>query len=184
MRSWTICWGPPRPERHSRWRLPSTLVFLAVGLGCTTHLTPKPFELEDAWPRIATAGDVAVRAGAAPSGRHVLKVSGSSFTVDYAEFTASLVARTRQALNEQGAELSEAAQRSIEVEVVYVSILPGAGRFHCVIDFTLRTGDGYVRGLQARANSWRTDNACNAALSESALVALRDGHVASYLARP
>jgi hypothetical protein len=117
MRSWPICSGPPRPERHSRSLLRSVLVLMAAALGCTTHLTPKGFELEDSWPRVATAGEVAVRAGAAPPGRHVLKVAGSGYTVDYAEFTASVVDRMRETFTEQGVERLLAGATSYQVGI-------------------------------------------------------------------
>jgi len=55
--------------------------------------------------------------------------------------------------------------------------------WHCVIDFTMRAGNGYVRGHQARDMSGLSSKrACNAALSEAAAASLRDPRVQEYLA--
>ena len=150
----------------------------------TLDHTPKDFELEAAWPAVDVQGGVSVQSGTAEAGKFTIDLAGANMTVDRQEYTDALVARVVAVLAQQGATLEGDVQKSLELLVVYVNILPGAGRFHCVIDFTVRAGDGYVRGHQARANSMSIDRACNAALSEAALACLSDPQLQEYLASP
>ena len=158
---------------------------LLAALGCATiDHTPKDFELDRAWPPIHVQGDVSIRPGRAEAGRFEIDLAGASMTIDRQEYTDSLAERIEAALQQQGATIERSASKSLELVVVYVNILPGAGRFHCVVDFTVRAGDGYVRGHQARANSMSLEKACNAALSEAAFACLGDSHLREYLASP
>ena len=102
-------------------------------------------------------------------------------TVDLQEYSGALAHRVREALSSQGAALAPEAPTVVAVEVVYVNILPQM-RNHCVVDFTVRAGNGYVRGHQARDKSGNPKKACDAALSRAALELLADEQLQSYLA--
>lgn len=163
----------------SRW--PVLLVFPLVLSACTIHHRPKDFELDEPWPALAVSGPVDVRAGDALPGMRSIALAGQTFTLDLSEYTDALVERVAEALAAQGTPPRDGAGKSVELEVVYANILPGAGPSHCVVDFTLRTANGYVRGLQARAVSYDPQKACNAALSKAALACLRDDGLQAYL---
>jgi hypothetical protein len=154
------------------------LTFMALwyGLGCSTTLdhTPSAFDLEDPPPRFASAGPVSIQSAIARPQRFEIVLPVQSMTVSMQEYTDALVERIIRLLEDQGAAVVADSEPSAEVEVVYVNILPGAGSFQCVVDFTVRTGDGYVRGHQARHQSWSAEKACNAALSRAAYVFLSD----------
>ena len=156
------------------------VLFFSSGCGTMVH-TPKDFGLDEPWPTVKSVGPVEVRAGNAAAGRFEIKLPGRSMTVDLQEYTEALVHRVRAALTEQGIAVEAGAPTAVEIEVVYANILPQM-RFHCVVDFTVRAGDGYVRGHQARAKSGSPQKACNAALSEAALEVLADQLLQRYLA--
>ena len=89
--------------------------------------------------------------------------------------------RVRAALEKQGVAVESGAPTAVEIEVVYANILPQM-RYHCVVDFTVRAGNGYVRGHQARDKSGNPKKACNAALSRAAFELLADELLQRYLA--
>jgi hypothetical protein len=164
----------------------ASLAVLAASVGCALTLDHKPeeFDLEESWPRVTASGPIAVRAGPAPAGRRSVELPALVFKLDLQDYTRSLVQRVEEALASQSVAIQSGAQRWIELEVVYANILHDGDRFHCVIDFTVRTGNGYVFGHQVRErNSW-VDRACNAALSRAAYVSLNDWSVRTYLAAP
>jgi hypothetical protein len=111
----------------------------------------------------------------------MIDLPGRKMTVDLQEHTEALVERVRAALADQGVTVAPEAPITMELEVVYVNILPQM-RFHCLVDFTVRAGNGYVRGHQARDKSGNAEKACNAALSRAAFELLADEQVQRYLA--
>jgi len=159
------------------------LLALALIVGCATiHHTPSDFELEGDRPVVNASGSVSVEAADLPSQKFSIDLPGQTLTVDLREHTDAIVDRVRAALLAQGVRLEPQASKSLEIEAVYTNILPGAGRFHCVVDFTVRAGNGYVRGHQARDESYDARKACNAALSRAAFECLSDREIRDYLA--
>ncbi len=164
----------------------ASLAVLAASVGCASTLDHKPeeFDLEESWPRVTASAPIAVRAGPAPAGWRSVRLPALVFRLDLQDYTRSLVRRVEEALASQNVAIQSGAQSWMELEVVYATILRGENKFHCVIDFTVRTGNGYVFGHQARERSWRADKACDAALSRAAYAALNDSSVLTYLAVP
>jgi hypothetical protein len=166
--------------------LPTVLVLFfnaGCGLGTIVH-TPKDYKLDEPWPTVKTSGPVAVRSGNAAAGRFAIDLPMRSMTVDLREYTEALVHRVRAALVKQGVAVEPGAPTAIEIEVVYVNILEQM-RYHCVVDFTVRAANGYVRGHQARDESGTNPpKACNAALSRAAFELLNDEVLQRYLAGP
>ena len=169
-------------------RLRAILASLAIAVAsvcCVLSVEHQPgeFDLEETWPRIAASEPIAVRAGPAPAGWRSVEFPAQVFKLDLQDYTRSLVRRVEEALASQNVTLQSRARRWMEFEVVYASILRSEGGFHCVIDFTVRTGNGYVFGHQAREGSPVIDKACDAALSRAAYVSLSDSNVRTYLSR-
>ena len=165
----------------------SGLGWALVTLGCayTVEHVPRPYELGDPWPRVAASAPVQMRVGASPSGWQAIDLPAQVFRLDLREYNQSLVGQIEAVLADQDVKLDPQAERWLEIDVVHASILRGGeNRFHCVIDFTVRTGDGYVFGHQTRGRSLFPERACNAALSMSAYVTLTDPRVRSHLEQP
>jgi hypothetical protein len=157
---------------------------LSASLGCafTFEHRPEEFDLDEPWPRLTAGEPIAVRAGPAPAGWRSIELPALVFKLDLQVYTHSLVRRVEQALVSQNVATRSDSQRWMELDVVYATILRGGGDgYDCVVDFTVRTGDGYVFGHQARERSVFIEKACNAALSRAAYVALNDPNVRAYL---
>jgi len=161
--------------------LPLVLVLL-FSAGCVTIAhTPKDYGLDEAWPTGKTSGAADVRSGNAAAGRFTIDLPGQAMTLDLQEYTEAIVNRVRAALAAQGVAVEPDAPTAVEIEVVYANILPTM-QYHCVVDFTVRAGNGYVRGHQARDTSGNPQKACNAALSRAAFELLADDQLQLYLA--
>jgi hypothetical protein len=159
------------------------LVAAAALSGCVTP-SPEDPAREENWPKVASTVPIAVLAGPAAAGPRSIAVSIVDLQIDLADFTHSLNERIEEALTTQGVTIQPEAQRWVELEVVYANLLRDSPDLFCVIDFTVRTRDGYVFGHQARERGWSVERACDAALSRAALVTLRDSNVRRYLEGP
>jgi len=153
----------------------------ALGGCLTTHLEPKELSLDEPPPAVGASGSVSVVAGPAAPGLFTIELAGQKVTLDRVELTEALVERVEALLRDQGASIAQDGTKTLELEVVYTNILPG-GRNHCVVDVTVRTGNGYARGHQARETSADPTKACRAALSRAAYEILLDREVRDYLA--
>jgi len=133
-------------------------------------------------PLIACAARVdSVRAGKVDSPGRSIHISPFDFTVSYQDFTDEGVRQLQQELARQGIVVLPVAARRIELTVMYVDSIRSAGSFGCVIDYRVQTGDGALRGLQAREWSWSLATACNAATAMLTAETLRDPWVRNYL---
>ena len=158
-------------------------VSMLVACAAPSAHVPSDFGLEGGWPAASSPTPVQVRAADVWARELETALAGTSFVIDLRVYTRALADRVGEALASQRIALDPGAPKSLELEVVYARILPGAGNTHCLIDYTVRAGDGYVHGHQARAFSTDTAKACNAALSEAAATC-RDPKVLAYLAAP
>jgi hypothetical protein len=164
---------------RTAWTLAFLPALILVG-GCSTTYQPKDFDLDEPWPPLTSTGPVAVRVVEAPLQEQSLALPGETLKFELRDYTRALADRIEEALETQGIAVEPGAGKVIEVEVVYADILTH-GRSHCIVDVTLRTADGYVRGHQARAKSGFVKKACNAALSKAALACLSDPQLRAYL---
>jgi hypothetical protein len=131
---------------------------------------------------VAVVGAVDVRAGEAQGKGRVTSVTPFDVELDYVEFTGAAVNQLRAELARQGVATADGAPKSLEIVVMYVDVLRTVGSFSCLVDYRVTTGDGTVRGLQARRASWNYKQACREAIGEVAAETLGDPVVARYLA--
>jgi hypothetical protein len=158
--------------------LMATALFTAA---CAAPLKPKEIEPQQASiQQVRTQHPIAVRARLTGDAKRKLSMAGPDVVVSEDEFTSALVNGLIQTLRQHSVRVDPGAERSIEVQVVRVSLQPTM-TFDCVIDFNRWLGQGPVRGLQSRANSWNFQNACNAALSQAAADTLNDPGTRAYL---
>lgn len=162
-------------------RTKTAAVFGLLALACATHLRPGESEISaGAIPRIDATGSVAVRAAHAGAGERALPGPGVDVVVDDAEFAAELASRLSKQLQQNGVRIEADAERTIEIQVVRVSLHPEP-TFTCVIDFNRRLGDAAVRGFQSRATNWNFERSCAAAVSQAVVDLLNDPSTLAYL---
>jgi hypothetical protein len=171
-------------HRHFRF-IGAALVAGVTLAGCTVRLSPKEYALPaGSMPAVTGTEAVSVRAGQVDTQGRAMHVPPFDVAVNYQEFTDEAVRELKQELTKQGVRVAADAPRSIELTVMYVDTIRSAGSFACVIDYRVTTGDGAVRGLQAREWSWDFQTACNAAVALVSVETLRDASVRSYLMGP
>lgn len=73
------------------------------------------------------------------------------------------------------------ASREIGLDFTDIRIIPGAGRLRAVINFTVTTGDGYVRGLEAYEVNWDYQRAIDGAIVNVVKAILTNDKVRQYL---
>jgi hypothetical protein len=55
------------------------------------------------------------------------------------------------------------------------------GSFRCIVNTTIETGDGYVRGIEVVGASWNYQVAIDTAVSNVAVGVLNDEKILNYL---
>ncbi len=88
---------------------------------------------------------------------------------------AALEERIREA---GGAIVSEGADKTITLAVTDLSMI---AIFETFINFTLETGDGYIRGLQAHGKQWNYRTSIDEAVADIPVQILNDPNVLKYL---
>lgn len=150
--------------------------------GCTAHLQPREgIALPSPAARVQVAGPLAVRAAAAPPQTHEFALGGGFYaSADYSDFARAVARLLEAELARQGAAIGTGG-KSLEIDVQHIDCINGAGQSACVIDYTITTGDGEVRGFQARDWGWIFPNACNGAVANAVTETLADAWVGRYL---
>lgn len=158
------------------------LSMIWLWVACTTPLRPGNFEVEDGRiPRFSLSSPVAIRGIYDYAGdRKFLLTGGTNVLVSYDEFTTALATRTAELLRSRGVEVEPAAEKTVEIQVVRVSVLQRP-TMTCVIDFNLRIGDSTVRGFQSRATRFLYPSACAEAVSEAVIAILKNDSVIDFL---
>jgi len=90
---------------------------------------------------------------------------------------AALEQRIREA---GGTIVSEGGDKTITLTVTDLSMI---AIFETFINFTLETGDGYVRGLQAHGKQWNYRTSIDEAVADIPVQVLNDPNVLKYLER-
>ncbi len=169
-------------HRHVFHFIAGLLAAGATLAGCTWSLAPKEYALPAGTiPTVRVSEPVSVRAGKVDRPGRSIHLSPYDVEISYQAFTDEAVRQLEQALTAQAVPVAAGAPRSIELTVMYVDMVRSGSSFGCVIDYRVKMGDGVVRGLQAREQSWNFATACNAAVAMVSAETLRDASVKGYL---
>jgi len=154
------------------------LVLLA---GCTLQYVPKPSPEELIVVPVFQPGQpVAIVTKTAP--REVLiPIPPYDLKVDFRKYADSAIQLLQSELQKRGGVVQESSAREIRFDLTDMRVVPGAGRMRCVINFTVATGDGYLRGLEASGTSWNFETAIDSAIVETVKAILTDDRVRKYL---
>lgn len=159
-----------------------SLLLLSLALGaCAVQMRIKDAKIPNG--DIATlhaSSPIAVRPRIVDGPKRKIAIAGPDVTVDEDQFSSELVNRVVEELRSQSVPVDPDASRSIELQVVRVSLQPDR-TIYCVIDFNRRLGDGELRGLQSRAKNSNYETACGEALSRAVVDTLNDSTTRSYL---
>lgn len=149
--------------------------------GCTLQYAPKPSSEELIVISAFKPGQpVAIINKTAPR-EVLLPVSAYDLRVDYRQYADSAIQLLRSELEKREGVVQTSASREIGLDFTDVRIVPGAGRLRAVINFTITTGDGYLRGLEASEGNWNFQKAIDGAIVNVVKEILSNDRVRQYL---
>jgi hypothetical protein len=149
--------------------------------GCTLHYVPNPSSEElIVVPAFKPGQPVTIINKTAPSDTR-LPIGPYDLQVDFRRYADSVVQLLQTELTNRGGVLEGSSSREIRFDITDVRIDQGAGRQRCVINFTIGTGDGYLRGLQAIGVSWNYETAIDRAIVEVVKAILTNERVRKYV---
>lgn len=152
-----------------------------ASLSCTYHLSPRELDIQKSpVSSLKNIKPVSVRAKLVGSKEKVLPLAGTNVSVNEDEFTDVLVERLIDALRDNNIPVVPASDRSIELQVVDVSLQPDR-TIYCVIDFNRKLGKGDFYGFQSRSKDWNFKTACEDALKNTITDILNDADTIKYL---
>jgi hypothetical protein len=149
--------------------------------GCTLQYLPNP-SAEDliVIPAFKPGQPLAIVNQTAPQATR-LPLRGSDVQVDFQKYAEAVMRLLQGELRKRGGVVEAASSREIRFNLTDVRLDQGAGRHRCVLNFTIGTGDGYFRGLQASGVGWGYEKAIDGAIVEAVKAILTNDRVRQYV---
>ena len=162
-------------------RLIMTALVVIVLAGCTIHYVPKPSPEEPIVIPVFKPGQpVAIINKTAPR-EALLSLQPYDLRVDYRQYADSAIQLLKSELEKGGGVVQTTASSEIGLDFTDIRIVPGAGRLRAVINFTVTTGDGFVRGLEASEVNWNFQRAIDGAIVNVVKGIMTNDRVRQYL---
>ena len=162
-------------------RLVGTMLVVMVLAACTIHYVPKPSPEEPIVIPVFKPGQpVAIVNKTAPR-EVVLPVPTYDLRVDYRQYADSAIQLLKSELEKRDGVVQTSASREIGLDFTDIRIVPSLGRFRAVINFTVTTGDGYERGVEASDVNWNFQKAIDGAIVNVVKATLTNDRVRQYL---
>lgn len=166
-------------KRLIRVLITSNIIFSCIS--CTAYLNPHDFNIERVEPlSLNIPRSISIRTNFVGTKERELPLAGVTVTVKENEFTKVLASGIKGALRRNKFVLDSNAEKSIEVQVVRVSLQPDRS-IYCVIDYNCKLGDGVFYGFQSRAKNWSFITACENALIKAVSDILHEPNTVKYL---
>ncbi len=148
--------------------------------GCTLHYVPNPSSEElIVVPAFKPGQSVTIINKTAPSDTR-LPIGPYDLQVDFRKYADSVVQLLQTELAKRGGVVEASSSREIRFDLTDVR-MDHAARQRCVINFTIGTGDGYFRGLQASGVSWSYEKAVDSAIVDVVKTILTNERVRKYV---
>ena len=156
-------------------------LFCIASAACSFHMNPHDFDSEEIafFLPYHLKNPIAVRAKLNNKPERELPLTGTDVFVKEDQFAEVIVERLKNTLKKQGAIIDPNSKKSIEIEVVRVSLMTTA-RIYCVIDYNRKLGDEEFYGFQSRFNEVSFFG-CNQAIDFAVTQILSDPGVINYL---
>ena len=104
-----------------------------------------------------------------------------SLSINYKQFTELALKLLKKEVNDRSSSLFGTTPKEIKLTVVDVRLITKYFAYRCIINSTVETGDGYIRGFEVIGTSWRDETAIDTALSKVAISVLNDKGILNYL---
>ena len=149
--------------------------------GCTLQYLPNPSAEElIVIPAFKPGQPVAIVNRTTPKVTR-LPLRGSDVQVDFQKYADAVMRLLQGEMAKRGGVVETASPRQLRFDLTDVRMDQGAGRHRCVFNFTIGTGDGYFRGLQASGVGWEYEKAIDGAIVEAVKAILSNDRVRQYV---
>lgn len=162
-------------------RIRVSVLSAALLAGCTLQYVPKPSQDDLIVVPVFTPGQPVAIINHTPSRDVLIPVTPYDLQIDLRKYAETSIQLMRSELEKRGAVVLETSSREISLNLTDVRIVPGFGRFRCVMNVTVGTGDGFVRGFEASSVSWNYETAIDGAIVETVKAILSHDRVRQYL---
>lgn len=157
------------------------LITALLNVSCTATLNPQEFDIANTVaPNLKDVKPISIKAKIIGKKTTEIPLPGGNVLINEDEFTQSLVDRIADRLKRSNVPIVPASERSIEIQVVKVSIQP-TNTIYCVIDFNRKLNNEEFYGFQSRSKNWNYETACEQALSNAVNDVLIDPNTLRYL---
>jgi hypothetical protein len=153
-----------------------------IFFGCTLQHTPSEQRIDPArLPPFKPVAPVKLT-NAQDSVENVsVPTVAATISVNYRDFTQLAIKLLKNELEKHGSTVQESAAKEIKLAIVDLKLLPLSTSHKCLINYTVVTGEGYVRGLEAMGESWNIQTAIDTAITNVAIGVLNDEQILDYL---
>jgi len=150
--------------------------------GCTLSYAPSQHQIEaQRIPPFKASGSVKLTNAQGSFEDTSITVSPYTILVNYKQYTDLVIKYLRSEVAKRGAAVSGNAAKEIKLAIVDLMVLGIPGTMRCFVNYTVETGDGYVRGNEVVGASWNYETAINMAVANVAVGFLNDEKILNYL---
>lgn len=149
--------------------------------GCTIQYTPKPNQNDLVVVPVFKPGAPVAIINKTPSLEVLVPVSRRDLQVDYGKYAEAAVQLMQGELQRRGALVQDMSSREIRLTLTNMRIVSRFSQFRCVMDTTVVTGDGFVRGFEVSSVSGSYETAIDGAIVETVKAILSHDRVRRYL---
>jgi|SRR5919108_2901307 hypothetical protein len=166
---------------------PTSCKYYLLGLlmmipGCTLQHVPKEQKIAPAnIPPFKVVGAVRLTNTQSSVEDVPLAIPGFTINVNYKSYTDIALKLLRSELDNKSGAVAGSAAKEIKVAIVDIKMLPMSGNFRCIVNYTVESGDGYIRGLEAIGGSWSYQTAIDTAVTNVAVGVLNEERILTYL---
>ncbi len=153
-----------------------------VLFGCTVRHVPEISSLAPGQvPDFRPAGPVKLVNAQPSSENSISPLPPGNLSVNYREYTDSALELIRKEISNRGGMISGNAPKVIKLAITNIRIESPPSSFTCIINYTIETGDRYLRQFQVTSSNWNVYVAIDNCVANVAISVLNNKNVLSYL---
>jgi hypothetical protein len=169
------------PMKLTAFRFYFLPVFL-IFCGCISSYVPSEHEIgANRIPPFKPSGSVRLTNAQESSKDTSITISPSTFTVNYRKYTEIAIRLLKRELRKKGTIVSGYGAKEIKLAIVDLRVNRMPGTMRCFVNYTVKTGDGYVRGNEVVGASWDFQTAIDMAVANVAVGVLNDEKILNFL---
>jgi hypothetical protein len=148
---------------------------LTFAVGCST-VTPASFSAKAPAVSVAWPGPLSVRAAHRDDPISRFNANGTAFEANLDRFSDELARLLRDSLEKAGTKTT-GGDKTLELQVIYLDFM---FQGPCLLDYTVRLGNGEVFGAQSTGDSSNFAWGCRTALESAVTQIVGDSRTVAY----